>query len=141
VHVSSRHRQVGWRPEANEGSSSATALVRSIVITGASKGIGRAAAHALVEDGWPVIGVARSLPTNFPGVLIEADLTDREKTQDFADDLIARGNVVGIVNNVGLARHERVDAVDPGVFAMVMDLNVRPATLRRNRPAARRTVE
>src|SRR3989440_4747775 len=32
-----------------------------------------------------------------------------------------------LVNNVGLARHERVDAVDPDVFAMVMDLNVRPA--------------
>jgi 3-oxoacyl-[acyl-carrier protein] reductase len=58
---------------------------------------------------------------------MEADLADREKTQDLADDLVARGSVVGIVNNVGLARHERVDAVDPDVFAMVMDLNVRPA--------------
>src|SRR5437016_12160541 len=63
----------------------------------------------------------------FPRSIIETDLADRKKTQDLADDLIARGNVVGIVNNVGLARHERVDAVDPDVFAMVMDLNVRPA--------------
>ncbi len=31
---------------------------RSIVITGASKGIGRATAGALVEGGWSVIGVA-----------------------------------------------------------------------------------
>jgi len=52
---------------------------------------------------------------------IYVDLADREKTQALADDLIARGNVVGIVNNVGLARHERVDAVDPATFAMVMD--------------------
>src|SRR6266404_4269 len=102
-------------------------MVRSIVITGASKGIGRATADALVEDGWSVIGVARSSPANFPGVFVEADLADRRKTQELAEDLIARGNVVGIVNNVGLARHERVDAVDPDVFAMVMDLNVRPA--------------
>jgi hypothetical protein len=93
---------------------------RSIVITGASKGIGRAAAHALVEDGWSVIGVARSSPTNFPGIFIEADLADREKTQVLADDLLARGSVVGIVNIVGLARHERVDTIDPAVFAMVM---------------------
>jgi 3-oxoacyl-[acyl-carrier protein] reductase len=96
-------------------------MVRSIVITGASKGIGRATADVLVEGGWSVIGVARSSPANFPGVFIEVDLADREKTQALADDLIARGNVVGIVNNVGLARHERVDAVDPAVFAMVMD--------------------
>ncbi len=100
---------------------------RSIVITGASKGIGRASADALVEDGWSVIGVARNSPADFPGVFIEADLADRERTQALADDLIARGNVVGIVNNVGLARHERVDAVDSDGFAKVMDLNVRPA--------------
>jgi NAD(P)-dependent dehydrogenase (short-subunit alcohol dehydrogenase family) len=32
---------------------------KSIVITGASKGIGRAAADPFVEQGWPVSGVAR----------------------------------------------------------------------------------
>jgi 3-oxoacyl-[acyl-carrier protein] reductase len=74
-------------------------MVRSIVITSASKGIGRAAADALMGGGWSVIGVARSAPANFPGVFIETDLGDRKKTQDLADDLIARGNVVGIVNN------------------------------------------
>jgi 3-oxoacyl-[acyl-carrier protein] reductase len=102
-------------------------MVGSIVITGASKGIGRATADALVEGGWSVIGVARSSPAKFPGVFIKGDLADRQKAQDLADDLIARGNVVGIVNNVGVARHETVGAVDPNVFTTVMDLNVRPA--------------
>src|SRR5258706_6928570 len=102
-------------------------MVRSIVITGASKGIGRATADAVVEGGWSVIGVARSSPANSPGSFIETDLADREKTQALADQLAGLGNVVGIVNNVGLARHERVDAVDPDGFAKVMDLNVRPA--------------
>ena len=35
-------------------------MTKSIVITGASKGIGRAAADALAEQGSTVIGVARS---------------------------------------------------------------------------------
>ena len=35
-------------------------ITNFIVITGASKGIGRAAADALVEQGWSVIGIARS---------------------------------------------------------------------------------
>jgi NAD(P)-dependent dehydrogenase (short-subunit alcohol dehydrogenase family) len=35
--------------------------------------------------------------------------------------------VFGIINNVGVARHETIDAVEPGAFAAVMDLNVRPA--------------
>jgi NAD(P)-dependent dehydrogenase (short-subunit alcohol dehydrogenase family) len=40
-------------------------MTKSIVITGASKGIGRAAADALAEQGWTVIGVARSAPQSF----------------------------------------------------------------------------
>jgi len=56
-------------------------MVRSIVITGASKGIGRAAADTLMDGGWSVIGVARTSPANFPEVFIEADLADRKKTQ------------------------------------------------------------
>lgn len=50
-----------------------------IVITGASKGIGRATADALVEQDWSVIGVARSSPRSFPGAFIETDLADEER--------------------------------------------------------------
>src|SRR6201997_4162575 len=100
---------------------------KSIVITGAAKGIGRAAADPLLEQGWSVIGVARSSPRHFPGVLIETDLADQNQTYVLAKDLAARGDVFGIVNNVGVARHETIDAVDFGVFTTVMDLNVRPA--------------
>jgi short-subunit dehydrogenase len=98
-----------------------------ILVTGASKGIGHAAANALVESGWSVIGVARNAPHSFRGEFIETDLADREKTQALADDLRTRSDVLGIVNNVGLARHENIFDVDPGTFAGVMDLNVRPA--------------
>src|SRR5258708_26200003 len=102
-------------------------MTKFIVITGASKGIGRSAADALVEQGWSVIGVSRRSPEFFPGVFIEADLADQKRTRALADDLATRGDVLGIVNNVGLAKHETIDAVDPGAFAAVMDLNVRPA--------------
>jgi 3-oxoacyl-[acyl-carrier protein] reductase len=102
-------------------------MKKVIVITGASKGIGHAAAHALVDSGWSVIGVARNAPQTFPGEFIETDLADRDKTQALADDLRTHSNVLGIVNNVGLARHENISDVDPGAFAALMDLNVRPA--------------
>jgi 3-oxoacyl-[acyl-carrier protein] reductase len=103
------------------------AMTKCIVITGASKGIGRAAADVLVEQGWSVIGVARSAPQPFPGIFIETDLADQNQTRALANDLAGRENVLGIVNNVGIARHETIDTVDPGAFAAVMDLNVRPA--------------
>ena len=100
---------------------------KSIVITGASKGIGRATADALHEQGWTVIGVARSAPQSFPGEFISADLADREQTGALANALATRGNVLGIVNNVGLAKHETIDAVEMDAFTAIMDLNVRPA--------------
>lgn len=102
-------------------------MKKYMVITGASKGIGRAAAEALVEHGWSVIGVARREPADFPGKFIEADLVDESKTKSLANDLTAHGDVLGIVNNVGLAKHEKFGTVDPREFTTVMDLNVRPA--------------
>lgn len=101
-------------------------MSKFIVITGASRGIGRAAADALTDQGWSVIGVARSSPGHFPDVFIETDLADRKKTEALAKDLVD-DQVLGIVNNVGLAIDESFGAVDPERFAAVVDLNVRPA--------------
>jgi NAD(P)-dependent dehydrogenase (short-subunit alcohol dehydrogenase family) len=102
-------------------------MTRAIVITGASKGIGRAAADTLANDGWLVIGIARKAPAKFPGKFIEADLADRQLTRSLARDLTQLGHVLGIVNNVGQVKHESVGEVDPTVFAEILDLNVRPA--------------
>jgi 3-oxoacyl-[acyl-carrier protein] reductase len=102
-------------------------MTKSILITGASKGIGRATADALVDQGWAVIGVARQSPQSFPGAFIQADLADQNQTGALANDLAARKDVLGIVNNVGVAQHETIDNVEIDAFSAVMDLNVRPA--------------
>jgi 3-oxoacyl-[acyl-carrier protein] reductase len=92
---------------------------KSIVITGASKGIGRAVADPLAELG--------HTPQHFPGVFIETDLADQNQTDALAKDLATRGDVFGIVNKVGLVRRETIGTVDFEVFTAVMDLNLRPA--------------
>ena len=107
--------------------SRALEVTKSIVITGASKGIGHAAAVALAEQGWSVVGVARSAPQSFAGEFITADLADQDQTGALGKELAARGNVVGIVNNVGMAKHETIDSLELGAFAAAIDLNVRPA--------------
>ena len=102
-------------------------MTKSIVVTGASKGIGRAAADALAGSGWTVLGIARHEPDSFPGQFMTADLSDFEATAEVASRLARRGDVLGIVNNVGASKHEHFESVEPRVFFELMKVNVEPA--------------
>ncbi|HSS25923.1 MAG TPA: SDR family NAD(P)-dependent oxidoreductase, partial [Mycobacterium sp.] len=64
---------------------------RRVVITGASKGIGRAVADRLAADGHVPIGLARTAPSNFPGPFYAIDLGDRAATAATLDKIVAEG--------------------------------------------------
>jgi NAD(P)-dependent dehydrogenase (short-subunit alcohol dehydrogenase family) len=98
------------------------------LITGASRGIGRAAADRLARAGNPVVGIARSAPEdNFPGEFFAADLSDREATAAMLQQIIAERQIAGLVNNVGINRVQALDEVELGKFDEVIDMNLRVA--------------
>ncbi|APR95795.1 short-chain dehydrogenase [Pandoraea thiooxydans] len=99
---------------------------RTFLVTGATKGIGLALSERLVAAGHRVIGIARSHAA-FPGELVTLDLGDRAATDAALRELAQRHRVDGIINNVGLVRPQRVEAVDLDVLDEVFSVNLHPA--------------
>ena len=82
-------------------------MPQSIFITGASSGLGRAAAHLFAERGFRVIATMRAPDReaelqNIPNVTVLAlDVTDPEQIQDAARRAIDLGGVDVVFNNAG----------------------------------------
>lgn len=99
---------------------------RTFLVTGATKGIGRALAERLVCTGHRVIGLARD-DADFPGELVRVDLADSRATGAALQALVQRHAIDGVVNNVGLVRPQSVGDVTLGDLDDVLALNLHPA--------------
>jgi 3-oxoacyl-[acyl-carrier protein] reductase len=105
-----------------------TMTQRTFLITGASKGIGRALSERLARAGHQVIGVARRTddPT-FPGTLVSIDLTDRDATAKGLRELTSRYAFDGVVNNVGFVKLARLGEIDLDDLDRAFSTNLIPA--------------
>lgn len=97
---------------------------RTFLITGASKGIGRALSDKLAHAGHHVIGVARGADPGFPGTLVSIDLSDRRATGEAFADLARDHAFDGVVNNVGLARLAPLGRIDLDDLDAMLRVNV-----------------
>ena len=97
----------------------------TILVTGASRGIGLATARLLAERGHAVVGIARRPAEDFPGEFVAADLGDRALLAEALDDVVRNHDVDGIVNCAGLNVPELLGDVDLDHLHQVLDLNIR----------------
>lgn len=100
---------------------------KRVLITGASKGIGRAVADRLAVSGDMPVGLARARPDDFPGEFYAVDLTDRAATDAVLKRALRDGRVDAVVNNVGVARFGRIGSIELDDLFTTYDLNVRTA--------------
>lgn len=100
---------------------------KRVLITGASKGIGRAVAERLAVSGDIPVGLARTAPDEFPGPFYAVDLTDRAATAEVLEQVVASGRIDAVVNNAGTARFGRIGSIDLDDLLASYDLNVRAA--------------
>jgi 3-oxoacyl-[acyl-carrier protein] reductase len=99
---------------------------RTFLVTGASKGIGRALSDRLVRGGHHVVGLARNRG-DFPGELMPVDLADRDETAAVLEGLVRRYSFDGVVNNVGLVRPQLLGEIRLADLDDVLSLNLHSA--------------
>jgi NADP-dependent 3-hydroxy acid dehydrogenase YdfG len=106
-------------------------MAKRVVVTGASSGIGDAAARLFREHGWDVIGIARrgdrlaALASDIGIHPIVADVTDQADVDRLRDEIAALGPVNALVNNAGGAfGSATVEHGDPEDWRAMFDVNV-----------------
>ncbi|WP_236553635.1 SDR family oxidoreductase [Rathayibacter sp. VKM Ac-2803] len=106
-------------------------MVRRVVVTGASSGIGAATVRLFRDHGWEVVAVARrrerleALAAETGCELFVADLTDAAQVDALRDHLAATGPVHALVNNAGGALGlDSVEASDPSDWTRMFEINV-----------------
>lgn len=92
-------------------------VTRTIFITGASTGIGKAAAKFFLGKGWNVIATMRS-PDNAPDLrdltnvtLMQLDVTNTEQIQSVVAKAIALSNIDVVFNNAGYGLKGPLEAI------------------------------
>jgi 3-oxoacyl-[acyl-carrier protein] reductase len=94
------------------------------LITGATKGIGRAITEKLLAQGHNVVGLARSADPTFPAPLLLADLADRGARKQALAQAVAAYPILRLVNNAGFNRMQPLGEITDDAFDDIFNLNI-----------------
>lgn len=101
---------------------------RSVLVTGAARGIGRATCESFSRAGWEVFAGVRNVPALEPFVaadiaVVELDVTDPVTIAAAVERATARGSLDCLVNNAGYAVFGAVEEVDLDAARAMFETN------------------
>lgn len=104
---------------------------KRVLVTGASRGIGRAICDRLLHDGYSVVGVARTRPDDLPaGMEFHCvDLANHKAVRGFLQEQTSGRTYHGLVNNVGIVPLDKLEDVDLDDLRAAVTLNIEVAIL------------
>lgn len=94
------------------------------LVTGATKGIGRAISERLLARGERVVGIARSADPSYEAPLILADLGDRQARADALAQAVSRYPILRLVNNAGFNRMQSLGEIAADAADQVLEMNL-----------------
>jgi len=113
----------------------------TVIVTGASRGLGRHCAMSLHERGYRVIGLSRTSKGDTPFEVRTADVADSQSLSKALGDLKRDKSVYALVNAAGIASMNLVITTPPETVARIINTNlvgtiltcqlVAPAMIRR----------
>lgn len=99
-------------------------MTDTIVVTGASRGLGAHCATRLHEAGYKVIGIGRKPARNLPYVTRIADVADPESVKAAVDDLKRDKSVYALINAAGIASMNLVLTTPPETVRKIIETNL-----------------